>query len=50
MPTASSPKPTGDEPAPAKLGPPRKRLGLLVLIAVVYVVWMAYLLGIALFG
>jgi hypothetical protein len=50
MPTASSPKPTGDEPARAKLRPPRKRLALLILIAVVYMVWMAYLLGIALFG
>ncbi|HEV7282480.1 MAG TPA: hypothetical protein VGN57_19915 [Pirellulaceae bacterium] len=50
MPTASSPKPSGDEPAPVRLRPPRKRLGLLVLISVVYVVWMAFLLGIALFG
>lgn len=50
MPTASSPKPAPDEPALQKLHPPRKRLGLLILIAIVYAVWMAFLLAIALFG
>lgn len=50
MSAASSPKSPADEPAPAKLHSPRKRLGLLVLIAIVYAVWTAYLLGIALFG
>jgi hypothetical protein len=50
MSAASAPKPTGDEPARAKLRPPRRRPALLLLIAVVYLVWMAYLLGIALFG